>query len=86
MLGIGTLAIQTAGSGSVIPEENLVGLDDAGAVYQYVAGEVRRFRVDQRRGSTVEKTQSGVSEELLTQILYELRFIRNQVDLQRGRQ
>jgi uncharacterized membrane protein YdbT with pleckstrin-like domain len=44
-LGIGTLQIQTAGmSGTTGAEENLVGLSDVDAIYDKVAGELRRFR------------------------------------------
>jgi membrane protein YdbS with pleckstrin-like domain len=79
---IGALAIQTAGmSGTTGAEENLAGLTDAQAVYEQVAGELRRFR------GSLAPTQAdddispaapsdGLNQQTLDAILEELRAIR----------
>lgn len=80
LLGLGSLSIQTAGaSGTIRPEEKLVGLSDVEDVYEYVAQQLRRFR------SALSPTQAGdeispplvpVEQELLTAILHEIRAFR----------
>lgn len=77
LLGIGSLSIQTAGSGSVIPEEKLAGLDNVQEVYQYLAGHLRAYRAEEQ---PVRNTPRGVdtldNREISIQILRELRAIR----------
>jgi membrane protein YdbS with pleckstrin-like domain len=80
-LGIGGLSIQTAGSsGTATPEEKLVGLTDVQEVYEYIAGELRRFRgamspTTAEENSPVAPTSAN-DEPLLNAILEELRAIR----------
>lgn len=77
LLGIGSLSIQTAGSGSVIPEEKLAGLDNVQEVYQYLAQHLRAYRSEEQ---PVRNSQTGVdaldNRQISIQILRELRAIR----------
>src|SRR5690606_2440159 len=80
MFGIGSLKIQTAGmSGQTGAEEKLEGLADVQAIYEKVAGELRRFR------SAMAPTQAGEEGapapasgdgQLLAASLEELRALR----------
>jgi uncharacterized membrane protein YdbT with pleckstrin-like domain len=79
ILGMGSLSIQTAGSGSIaIPEEKLVGLTNVQEVYEYVANELRRFRGAMPPTQAGEEylRRRGHDEQLLAAILDELRAIR----------
>ena len=77
IIGIGSLSIQTAGSGSAIPEEKLVGIVELQELYTYVAQELRRFR------SSMSPTQADSDEAVavaadgvMFAILEELKAIR----------
>jgi membrane protein YdbS with pleckstrin-like domain len=89
LLGLGTLAVQTAGaSGTTSAEESLAGLVDVQVVYDKVAAELRRFR------RAMGPTQAGDDEAVtpresgsladsgptLNAILDELRAIRARLD------
>jgi membrane protein YdbS with pleckstrin-like domain len=80
LFGIGSLSIQTAGSGSVIPEEKLVGLSDTQEVYEYVANELRHFRnaIPPTQAGEEKRTPPSTASErqLLVAILRELQMIR----------
>ena len=82
LTGIGSLSIQTAGSGSVLAEEKLAGIRDLNDLYEFVARELRQFR------NAISPTQGGeqppVADEqrILIAILQELRAIR--VELNRS--
>jgi len=74
LLGIGTLNIQTAGmSGQTGAEERLVGLSNVQEVYEWVAGELRRFR------GGMAPTQADVEEEPAASLLGDLGEILAQV-------
>ncbi|MBN1564957.1 MAG: PH domain-containing protein [Anaerolineae bacterium] len=80
LLGIGSLQIQTAGaSGTIAPEENLVGLENVDELYQRVAGELRRFRggmsPDQASDNSLRLPTEYDHQEILLAILDELRAI-----------
>lgn len=80
LTGLGSLSIQTAGSGSVLPEEKLAGVTDLTNLYEFVARELRKFR------NTMTPTQSestgSVPNEgrVLIAILQELRAIRQEMN------
>ncbi|MGB1288765.1 MAG: PH domain-containing protein [Aggregatilineales bacterium] len=80
LLGMGSLSIETAGSGSSIgPEEKLVGMIDVVERYNFVANKLRQFR------SAMSPTQSGDDVEvrenqILMAILKELRGIRVELE------
>lgn len=76
LLGIGSLSIQTAGSGSVTPEEKLAGLDNVQEVYQYIARQLRDYRSDARASNTTDFTDALNDRRISIQILRELRAIR----------
>jgi len=87
MLGLGSLDIQTAGaSGTSIPEERLVGLDNVQVVYEYIANELRRFQFGMSPTQADQDTQVSLGtapnydQELLRTILEELRAIRSRLE------
>jgi uncharacterized membrane protein YdbT with pleckstrin-like domain len=83
LFGLGTLEIQTAGTGGTKAEEKLVGLDDVQGTYEYVAKVLRGFRNSMsptQAGSESSQSKQGNSErELLVHILNELRAIRKEI-------
>ncbi|MGD8245732.1 MAG: PH domain-containing protein [Anaerolineae bacterium] len=76
LFGIGSLAIQTAGtSGTNQAEQRLVGLEDPQAVYDLAVRALRRFR------GAMSPTAADVDEEdLLRAILDEVRGIRESLE------
>lgn len=78
VLGIGSLSIQTAGSGSVLPEEKLAGLDNVQDVYHLLAQHLRAYRTeDQPVRKTRPTSIEGLdNREISIQMLRELRAIR----------
>ena len=76
LLGIGSLSIQTAGSGAVTPEEKLAGLDNVQEVYQYLAQQLRDYRSDSVTPSTSNSVNTLNNQQISIQILRELRAIR----------
>jgi uncharacterized membrane protein YdbT with pleckstrin-like domain len=76
--GLGSLHIQTAGmSGQSGAEEKLVGLPNVQEVYELVVRELRRFRGAMApTAAGVEPEPTGVSGEMLTAILEEIKAIR----------
>ena len=81
-LGIGTLNIQTAGmSGQTGAEERLVGLSDVQAVYESVAGELRRFRGGMApTQADVDVDATAAPQDGLGEILAEVRAIRRALE------
>ncbi len=88
MLGIGSLSIQTAGSGGTsAPEENLMGLGDVEKIYQYVADVLRQYRSPMSPTQTMPTMPAPApahvrttEQQVLVNILRELRAIRGQID------
>jgi membrane protein YdbS with pleckstrin-like domain len=89
LLGLGTLAIQTAGaSGTTSAEESLAGLVNVQEIYDKVAGELRRFRramgpTQSEDDEAVTARESGAlvgGGDTLNAILDELRAIRARLD------
>lgn len=80
MFGIGSLKIQTAGmSGQTGAEEKLEGLVDVQAIYEKVAGELRRFRsamAPTQAGEEAAPAPASGDGQLLAAILDELRALR----------
>jgi uncharacterized membrane protein YdbT with pleckstrin-like domain len=73
IIGTGSLSIQTAGTGSTIPEEKLVGIVDLKDLYEYVARQLRRFR----SGLSANQADSDENvNEVMVSMLVELRTIR----------
>ncbi len=85
LMGLGSLDIQTAGTGSFIPEESLVGLADVQAIYETIAHELRRFQFGMsptQAGSDAPAARpaiAGYNQQLLEAILVELRGLREDI-------
>jgi uncharacterized membrane protein YdbT with pleckstrin-like domain len=77
LLGIGSLSIQTAGSGSVIPEEKLAGLDNVQDVYEFLAQQLRDYRSDSVTPATSHSINTLNNQQISIQMLRELRAIRS---------
>ncbi|MCB9459179.1 MAG: PH domain-containing protein [Anaerolineaceae bacterium] len=73
ILGIGSLSIQTAGTGGIIPEEVLAGIRDLDDLYAYVAQRLRSFRADM---SNTQTRDQAIADPISMAILQELRAIR----------
>jgi putative membrane protein len=79
-LGLGRLDIQTAGtSGTQQPEQSLVGLADAGEVYDRVAAQLGRFRGGMAPTQAETETPSS-TDETLAALLDEVRAIRETLE------
>lgn len=76
-LGIGSLSIQTAGSGSAIPEEKLAGLDNVQQVYEYLADQLRNYRSESQQSEVANACNTLNERQISIQILRELRAIRS---------
>jgi uncharacterized membrane protein YdbT with pleckstrin-like domain len=76
LLGLGTLDIQTAGMSGQQggAEQSLVGLENAQAVYEKVAAELRRYRG--AMAPTAAEEEGKAADAQLDEILVELRAIR----------
>ena len=79
LLGLGTLDIQTAGMSGQQggAEQSLVGLENAQAVYEKVAAELRRYRGAMAPTAAEQEGKAGDAQ--LDEILVELRAIRQAV-------
>jgi uncharacterized membrane protein YdbT with pleckstrin-like domain len=75
IIGIGSLSIQTAGSGSAVPEEKLVGIVELQELYSYVAQELRRFR-SSMSPTQADNDEAEASGDVMFAILEELKAIR----------
>ena len=85
MFGTGSLDVQTAGiSGTNTAEQTLAGLEDAQAVYETVAAQLRRFRgpLGPTAADQEEAPDDEASAETLRQILTEIRAIRQTIEKQ----
>ena len=81
MLGLGRLEIQTAGiSGTNTAEQSLAGLEDAQQVYELVATQLRQFRGAMAPTAAEEIGAPAESEAILSEILSELRAIRQKME------
>lgn len=87
MLNIGTIEIQTAGiSGTNVAEQSLVGLENVQDVYELIADHLRQFRgamsptVSQEEQPAALARSSGATDELLHQILEEVRAVRKALE------
>jgi hypothetical protein len=79
-LGIGTLAIQTAGmSGTTGAEESLLGLADVQAAYEQVSARLRQFRGAMPPTAAGEEV-SALEGDAMVQILAEVQAIRRALD------
>ena len=75
LLGIGSLSIQTAGSGgTAIPEEKLAGLNNVYEVYDFLAEQLREYRSTGQSNSNIGSMLSD--RQLGMAMLQELRAIR----------
>lgn len=79
-LGIGSLSVQTAGSGTAIPEERLAGIIDLQTLYNHVAGELRRFRNTTNPNQSDSAKATPNEGRVLIAILQELRAIRQEMN------
>lgn len=79
IIGVGSLSIQTAGSGSVIPEEKLAGVTDLSELYEFVARELRRFRTAMNPDQSSTDTVPPANDRVLIAILQELRALRTEL-------
>lgn len=87
LLGIGTIDIQTAGiSGANTAEQSLTGLENAQEVYELIAARLRRFQgamsptMSQEERPLVPERPSSATDELLHQVLAEVRAIRQALE------
>ena len=80
LLGIGSLLIQTAGTGGLIPEEVLAGIRDLDDLYAYVAERLRSFKADM---SATQTREQAIADPISMAILQELRAIRQLLSQQR---
>lgn len=79
---IGTLEIQTAGmSGSTgEPEQSMVGLENAQAIYERVVAALRRFRGNLAPTAAEDEAPVEMASDTLDAILEELRAIRQNLE------
>lgn len=87
LLNIGTLEIQTAGiSGTNVAEQSLVGLENVQQVYDLIAAHLRQFRgamsptASQEEQPAALARSPGATDELLHQILEEMRAVRKALE------
>lgn len=76
LLGLGSLSIQTAGSGSKIPEEQLKGLTNVHEVYEYLAQQLRHYHNETAQPSSRSAGNDTQNQDILIGIWQELRAIR----------
>lgn len=87
LMNIGAIDVQTAGiSGTNAAEQSLVGLEEVQQVYDLIAAQLQQFQgamsptMSQEEPRAVPERPSGARDELLHQILEEVRAVRKALE------